>query len=837
MKQKYTPMMTQYLAIKEKHPDTLILFRLGDFYELFFEDAKIASRELQLALTGRNAGVEEKVPMCGVPHHAINGYINKLIQKGYRVGIVEQLEDPALAKGIVERDVIQIITPGASMDLNSDDNNYIVALDESPFCYILSFADLSTGEMNVMNVDKTFSSLLSEIDNLATREIIVKSNFNKKLLDEITNKRRILVSYEDDDEIKLEYEGLLQDVKDLYQMHSLVRLISYFKKTQKRDLDYLQNAKVIKANKYLQIDSFSRLNLELVRTIRSDEKYGSLFWLLDETKTAMGSRLLKQWIIRPSSDIEEIMRRQNIVSALIECFMARNDIREQLDEIYDLERLIARISFGNANGRDMLQLKNSLFALPRLKSILSNIDNEYIRDLSRGIDTFDELCDLIHRAIRDDAPLTVKEGGIFKKGFNKELDELIELSHGGKAWVAELEEKEKERTGIKTLRVGYNRVFGYYIEVSKGSKHLVKDEFGYERKQTTVNGERYVTQELKEKEAAILNADEKRMRLEYELFLKLRKTVQDKTSEIQRLANRIAFIDVLASLALVSAENGFVKPTFNYERKIEIVDGRHPVIEKVMKNNYVPNDVHMDENVDILLITGPNMGGKSTYMRELAIIVIMAQIGCFVPAKSANVMAFDQIFTRIGASDDLVSGQSTFMVEMNETNYALQKATENSLLIFDEIGRGTATFDGMALAQAIIEYVTCHIHAKTLFSTHYHELTRLEKDIPVLKNVHVCVSEDNDQITFLYKVQNGAMNKSYGINVARLAHLPDELLTRAKDILLALESKEIPHENNVLKYEKKEEEPWIKEVKSIDPLTLSPLEALNFLYELKKKIK
>lgn len=838
MKEKYSPMMMQYLKIKESNPDVLILFRLGDFYELFFDDAKIASKELQLALTGKNAGVEERVPMCGVPHHAIKSYIAKLINRGYRVGIVEQMEDPATAKGLVERDVVQIITPGAFMDVSNDDNNYTVAVDETDYCYILAYADLSTGEINVMNVEKDISSLISELDNILTHEIVVKSTFDKEAIATITSKRKILISYEDNDEITLEFEGVLQEVKDLYQMRAIMRLINYFRKTQKRSLDYLQVAHVIKTNKALQIDAYSRLNLELTRTIRSDEKYGSLYWLLDNTKTAMGGRLLKQWISKPSSDINEIIARQDMIQSFIDNFMIRNDVRVMLDEVYDLERLIARISFGNANGRDLLQLKTSLKPLPTLKDALSKLNNAHIDDIANKFSNFDDLVDLIEKAISEDAPITIKEGGIFKPGYSLELDEIIALSHGGKKWVAELEEKERERTGIKTLRIGYNRVFGYYIEVSKGQIDQIKDEWGYQRKQTTVNGERYITEELKEKEALILNADERRMRLEYDLFVDIRKKVQDKTQLIQRLANNLAVIDVIASLAEVSSSNNFIRPKFNFERRINIIEGRHPVIEKVLKEKfYVANDVNLDSNTDVLLITGPNMGGKSTYMRELAIIVVMAQMGCFVPAKEADLMVFDQIFTRIGASDDLVSGQSTFMVEMNETNHALRHATENSLLIFDEIGRGTATFDGMALAQAIIEYITARIHAKTMFSTHYHELTELDKEIPSLKNVHVCVKENDDEITFLYKIKEGTMNKSYGINVARLAKLPNELLSRAKEILHELESKGVPSVGNVLIQNDPVEEEWIKEVKNLDPLSMSPLEALNYLYELKKKIK
>ena len=838
MKPKYTPMMMQYLAIKEKHPDTLILFRLGDFYELFFEDAKTASKELQLVLTGKNAGSPERVPMCGVPHHAIKNYVAKLIARGYKVGIVEQLEDPAFAKGIVDRDVIQIVTPGAQMDLSGTENNYIVAVDETEFCYVLCFADLSTGEISVMNVEKDLESLLSELDNLLTREIVVKSTFSPELILSINAKRNVLISREDNDQVSLEHEPILADVKDLFQMKSIVRLINYLKKTQKRNLDYLQKALVIKTNKTLQIDAFSRLNLELIRTIRSEEKYGSLYWLLDETKTAMGGRLLKRWILKPSSDLDEILRRQEMIAVLMEDFLVRGDLRKDLDEIYDLERLIARIGYGNANGRDMLQLRNSLRVVPHLKKRLAQLGNPQYDALLSRMNALEDVVEEIERAIREDAPVLITEGGIFKKGYSAELDELIELSHGGKKWVADLEASEREKTGIKNLKIGYNKVFGYYIEISNGNVANVRPEFGYERKQTLTTGERYVTPELKEKEALILTADERQMTMEHELFVELRKRIQAETPKVQQLANTLALVDVLASLSEVSVNYHYVRPTFNFDRTVEVVDGRHPVIEKVMKQNrFVSNDVTMPSDVDVLLITGPNMGGKSTYMRQMASLVVMAQIGCFVPAKSAKLMVFDQIFTRIGASDDLVSGQSTFMVEMSETNFALRHATENSLLIFDEIGRGTATFDGMALAQAIIEYITSRLHAKTLFSTHYHELTMLEHEVAALKNIQVCVAEENDQITFLYKVKPGAMNKSYGINVARLAHLPDALLTRAKEILGTLEQREIPFAANVLKPIPIKEDAWIKEIKAIDPLTMTPLEALNYLYDLKKKMK
>jgi DNA mismatch repair protein MutS len=551
----------------------------------------------------------------------------------------------------------------------------------------------------------------------------------------------------------------------------------------------------------------------------------------------MGSRLLKKWIMKPLCDIKEITTRQEIVDSLINNFLVRDDLSKDLKDIYDLERLIAKINFGSANGRDMLALKRSLQIAPKLIADLRALNNDAINAF-KGINyDFRDLADLLERAISESVDMTIKEGGIFKKGFDPTLDNLIDLSEGGKSWVANLEAREKEKTGIKTMRVGYNKVFGYYIEVSKGQTNLIQPEWGYERKQTTVNSERYITQELKEQEAAILTAEDRRCSLEYEMFVALRKKVAEYTEQIQDLATLVSYIDCLIAFADVSVENKYVRPTFNENRNVEIINGRHPVIEKVSgSKEYVPNNIVMNKDTDILVITGPNMGGKSTYMRQFALIVIMAQIGCFVPAEKADLMIFNSIFTRIGASDDLVSGQSTFMVEMNETNMALRHADENSLLIFDEIGRGTATFDGMALAQAIIEYIAIKVKAKTMFSTHYHEITRIDKEIPTLKNVHVSVADNGNEVTFLYKIADGAMGKSYGINVARLAGLPEELLERSSEILDSLEENGVQTSSNVMKENKVKMPSWVEDVKKVDPLAMSPMEALNYLYELKKKM-
>lgn len=839
MEEKYTPMMRQYLAIKEKYKDTLILFRLGDFYELFFEDAKIASRELQLALTGKSAGVSERVPMCGVPHHAISSYIDKLIKKGYKVGIVEQLEDPALAKGIVERDVVRIITPGCNIDIKEKDNNYLAAVDEYDNYYSFCYCDISTGELFVENLDKNIYSVINEIENLNIKEIVIPTSFPSSNVLEIEKRKNILISYENNCEISIEHEFILNNVKSLDQQKTIVRLLNYLKNTQKRNLDYLKKAQVIINSNYLNIDTFSRSNLELIRTIRSEETYGTLFWFLDNTITNMGSRLLKKWIAKPSCNLKEIITRQNIVSVFIDNFIIRDDIKRDLKDIYDLERLIAKVNFGSASGRDLLQLKKSLAIVPTLIKDLKSLSCSEINTL-KGIDAdFTSLVSLLESAIDEDAPITVKDGGIFKRGYSKDLDELLDISLDGKSFVASLEAKEKERTGIKTLRVGYNRVFGYYIEVSKGAVSSIPEEWGYERKQTTVNSERFVSKELKEQENKILNAEEKRCALEYELFLSIRKKVTEYTAKIQDFAQFISYIDVLLSFSETSLNEHFVRPTFNNERNVQIINARHPVIEKVLgKGKYVPNDIKMDHDTDILIITGPNMGGKSTYMRTFAIITILSQIGCFVPCDSCSTMLFNSIFTRIGASDDLVSGQSTFMVEMSETNFALRHADQNSLLIFDEIGRGTATFDGMALAEAIIEYIATKIGAKTLFSTHYHEITKIEEKLKCLKNIHVGVSESGEEVTFLYRVEEGAMNKSYGIHVASLAGLPELVLKRASEILNSLEIEKIDVTHGKVMEVKKEKEPqWVKELKELKPNEISPLEALNILYDIKRKIK
>ena len=842
-KTKVTPMMRQYIDIKEQNPDVILFFRLGDFYEMFFEDAINVSHELELTLTGKSAGLDEKIPMCGIPHHAANVYIEKLIDKGYRIGICEQLEDPRnVTKGIVKRDIVQIISKGTVVDsenLNEKENNYIGDVIDFEHAYVLSYSDISTGVIYTELVEHNISKLVSEIVSIGIKEIITNNKLDQNIISLLNNQFKISVTKIDDiDDIK-EYEYIYKNLNDIRYITSIKHLLTYITNTQKRNLAHMQEAIVKETNKALKMDIHTKRNLELTETLRLKQRNYSLIWLLDKTKTAMGSRMLKNYIENPLIDKKEIEERYNIVETLLQEFILKSDLQEALFEVYDLERLSGRVAFGNANAKDLLQLKNSLRVLPKIKDILDKIKYK------ETIDTLPELFDLLEESIYENPPISIKEGYLIKGGYNKELDELKDLRKGGKDFVARFEAEEKERTGIKNLRVGYNRVFGYYIEVSKGNTNLIKDEYGYERRQTLSNCERYISPILKEKEALILNAEERIIDLEYNLFLAIRDKVKTFIPALQKISKIISEIDVLQSFATVTEENNYVRPLISDEREVEIIDGRHPVVEKVLDGDiYVPNDVILDKNTNILLITGPNMAGKSTYMRQFAITVIMAQIGCFVPARSAKLPIFDAIYTRIGASDDLVSGESTFMVEMIEANYAISNATENSLILFDELGRGTATFDGMALAQSIIEYIHNEIGAKTLFSTHYHELTDLEEKLEHLKNIHVSAREENGNITFLHKIKQGSVDKSYGIHVARLANLPDALIKRADDILKIYEAKEkkrdikiqetLPLDEVIIKEKESKVE---EELKNINPLEITPLDALNILYKLKEEVK
>lgn len=832
-----TPMMRQYIDIKKSNPDIIVLFRLGDFYEIFFEDAVLVSRELELTLTGRNAGLKDKVPMCGVPHHAVKVYIEKLIEKGYKVGICEQLEDPAQAKGIVDRGLTQIISKGTVMTegLPENDFNYIANILDFEHAYTISYADISTGLIYVMLLPHNPSKLVSEIVSLGVKEVIVTSIIDTSIINILKNQFKILVTVSDETKEFDEYKSIYENTEDERFIAAIQHLLTYVTANQMKPLTHMQPI-IIRENKnVLKMDMHTKANLELIETIRLKDRNYSLIWLLDKTKTAMGSRMLKNYIENPLIDKEEINNRYTVVETLLQEFILKDDLKGLLYEVYDLERLSGRIAFGNANGRDLIQLKTSLKVLPDITNIL--------RALSyKTFDPLTELYDLLEQSIYEAPPVGLKEGYLIKEGFSAELDELKELRKGGKDFVARFETEEKDRTGIKTLKVGYNKVFGYYIEVSKGATNMVKDEYGYERKQTLSNCERYISPILKEKEALILNAEDRIIELEYQLFTEIRDKIKEYIPKIQESSKIISEIDVLQSFATVSEENNFVRPSLIDKRVVNIVGGRHAVVEKVLSSEYVANDINMDEDTNILLITGPNMAGKSTYMRQFAIIVVMAQIGCFVPAKEAILPVFDAIYTRIGASDDLVSGESTFMVEMKEANDAISNATSNSLILFDELGRGTATYDGMALAQAIIEYIHENICCKTLFSTHYHELTDLENKLDHLKNIHVSAYEENGNITFLHKIKKGSVDKSYGIHVAKLADLPSSVIERATNILHIYESKEKKREIKIqetlpLDSLINEKDDLREKLEAINPLEISPMEALNVLVELKDMSK
>lgn len=835
-KTKLSPMMLQYIEMKEKNMDVILFFRLGDFYEMFFEDALIASRELELTLTGKSAGLEDRIPMCGIPYHSVNPYIDKLIDKGYKVAICEQIEDPKTAKGVVKREVLQILSKGTMMNsefLDEKTNNYIGNVIDLKYTYVISYADISTGEFYTTTSIYDSNSLVSLILSLNLKEIVVKNNFDNNVLNTLKNKYKVNISIFDEEIDVSEYTNIFSHIEDSKYIESIKHLLSYLISTQKRSLNYLQKINIINTKSYLKLDINARRNLELTSSLRLKERTYSLLWLLDKTKTAMGSRMLKNWIENPLVDKNEINKRYDIVEKLETEFILKEELREYLYQVYDLERLSGRIGYGNTNGRDLLQLKNSLKVLPNIKSILDNLKYE------KTIETLDDLYELLQNSIDEDAPVTIKEGGIIKSGFNLELDELKENRSSGKDFVIKMESEERNRTGIKNLKVGYNKIFGYYIEVSKSNIGLIKEEYNYIRKQTLANCERYVTPLLKEKEALILGAEEKIINLEYNLFIEIKNKVQTYIKRIQNIAKVIAEIDVLQSFATISEENNYIRPIITDKRIVEIIDNRHPVVEKVLETPFVPNDILMDEKTNILIITGPNMAGKSTYMREFAITVIMAQIGCFVPAKKCTLPIFDQIFTRIGASDDLVSGDSTFMVEMKEANEAITNATNNSLIIFDELGRGTATYDGLSLAQAIIEYIHNNIKCKTLFSTHYHELTKLEDHFENLKNVHVSALEENGNITFLHKIKNGSVDKSYGIHVAKLANLPKSLIKRANEILSDYENNgniEIKNQISFDLDEKAEENIALEKLKQINLYEITPIEALNILYELKKDV-
>ncbi len=866
----YTPMIQQYLKIKAEHKDCFLFFRLGDFYEMFFEDALAASRELEITLTSRDGGADERIPMCGVPYHSAENYIKNLVEKGFKVAICEQVEDPKTAKGVVKRDVVQLITPGTVMEgtmLEEKENNFLASVSEFPGdVFVITYNDLSTGETNVARVSSGWDAVLSELFNQPVKEIVVSPDLPENYQTDLQERLQVTVSHQQVCDIEESFHHLVEQLeKDRQLLEGFGRMLNYLQNTQKRSLDHLQPARIIQLQEFMSLDMFSKRNLELTQTILRKGKQGSLLWVLDKTVTAMGARLLKKWLERPLLNTQAIDKRFAIVQAFLEHFFERESIREALKTVYDLERLSGRVSYGNVNARDLIQVKQSLQKIPEIKKLLSQFAHEEVQSLAEGIDEMQGLAGLLEESIKEDAPLTIKEGGIIKDGFNATLDEYRDASKNGKKWITELEQREKQATNIKSLKIGYNRVFGYYIEVTRANLHLLP-EGKYERKQTLTNAERFITPELKEKESLILEAEEKSVDLEYQLFVELREKVKEYIPALQALAEKISTVDVLQSFATVSEENDYTRPTFNENRKISIKQGRHPVVEKVMKGeSFVPNDVSMDESSEILLITGPNMSGKSTYMRQLALTAIMAQIGCFVPCEEASLPVFDQIFTRIGAADDLVSGQSTFMVEMLEAKHAITQASENSLILMDEIGRGTSTYDGMALAQAIIEYVHEHVKAKTLFSTHYHELTSLENTLAAVKNIHVRAEEYQGNVVFLHQIQPGAADESYGIHVAKLAELPDELIHRASEILKQFETGQnqttiAPNTDSSRQTTKepeeqmsffgqevarpiseqssfKQEDPLVKELMELDIMEMNPLEAMNTLYQLQKKAK
>jgi DNA mismatch repair protein MutS len=859
----YTPMIEQYLKIKAEYKDSFLFFRLGDFYEMFFEDAVKAAQELEITLTKKNAGKDEKIPMCGVPHHSAENYIKVLIEKGYKVAICEQVEDPKTAKGVVKREVVQVITPGTVIEgamLKEQENNYLAAvtlLEDS--LYGFSYADMSTGEIFAMEIENSWQAVLSEIYNRPIREIVIDENLSDSEINDLKIRMQLTVS------LPAEYSKFPEDMNHLLdnvnQSHLLPicqQLLMYLFHTQKRAFNHLKKVQVIQLKQYMNLDMYSKRNLEITHSMMRNEKFGSLLWVLDKTITAMGARKMKKWLERPLLRRDHIENRLEIVTGFYNQFMERENIRESLRLVYDLERLCGRVSFGNVNGRDLLQLKKSLQQIPQIKEGLEIFDNTAIHQLAQRVIVIPDLLELLESSIAENPPISINEGNLLKDGYNQSLDQYRHISRNGKSWIAELEQKEKEQTGIKSLKIGFNKVFGYYIEVTRANLHLIPTD-RYERKQTLANAERYITNELKEKEELILEAEEKSVGLEYELFVALREEIKNFIPQLQNLADILSEIDVLQSFATVSEENNYVKPNFSSDGQTVLKEGRHPVIEKVMSGDtFVPNDVALDNQQFMLLITGPNMSGKSTYMRQLALTIVMAQVGCFVPAKEATLAIFDQIFTRIGAADDLVSGQSTFMVEMLEANNALQNATSNSLILLDEIGRGTSTYDGMALAQAIMEYIHHQIHAKTLFSTHYHELTTLDQELHGMKNIHVKAEEVDGKVVFLHQIREGAADESYGIHVAQLAGLPSHLISRAKIILdeFELKSKEVSNTNELpsnckeeqISFFSEEIEPKNKQTPkqlnelvellySMNVLDMTPMEAMNHLYTLQKKAK
>lgn len=856
-----TPMMQQYMKIKAQYKDAIVFFRLGDFFEMFFDDAIIASKELEIALTQRDCGLEERAPMCGIPHHVSESYISKLVDKGYKVAICDQIEDPALAKGIVKRDVVKVVTPGTIIDsiaIDDKTNNFLVSIYLDKFGVGISYVDNSTGEMYTTEFlgveDNCFRFIIDELGKTQPSEILCNDELikNSKYIKIIKNRINPFINTYDannliEDEIKsiVKKQFKVQNLDKLginnkiYSLIATSKLIDYLYTTQKNTLDHINSIFFYEPENYMIMDINTRANLEILETIKSRDKKGALIGILDKTKTAMGGRLLKKWLEQPLLDKKAINYRLNIVDYFYNNLMLLDDIRRILNNVYDIERLISKISNGNCNGRDLISLKTSIVNLPSIKKLLINTDNNDLKKIGYEIDDLEDIYLLIDKSIDENPPITVKEGGLIKGGFNPKLDEFRESSLKGKEWLSNLELEEKNKTGIKNLKIGYNRIAGYYLEVTKSNLSLVPDY--YIRKQTLANSERYYTEELKNMESKILGAEEKSLNLEYEIFQDIRNSVKKEIVRIQDVSKQIAMIDVLSNFALISKNNNFIKPELNTKGIIQIEEGRHPVVENTIDNNlFVPNDTYLDtSNNMIQIITGPNMAGKSTYMRQVAIITLLSQIGSFVPAKYANIGIVDRIFTRIGASDNLSQGESTFMVEMNEVSNIIKSATKNSLIILDEVGRGTSTYDGLSIAWAVVEYIHEKVKAKTLFATHYHELTQLQEKLDGIINLTITAEERGDDIVFLRKIVKGSTNKSYGIQVARLAGIHQDIINRANEILSLIEgSHEInlnsaPKTNNkqldLLDYKK---DYFIDRIKNIDIDSTTPKEALNILYNL-----
>ncbi len=857
-----SPMMQQYLITKEKYKDTLLFYRLGDFYEMFFDDAKVASRELELTLTGRDCGLDERAPMCGVPHHAVEGYVAKLIEKGYKVAICEQLTEPTKGVKIVDRDVVRVITPGTVIDssmLDENENNYIACVFQQSNNFGISYTDISTGEFRVTEIT---NGSLEDVNDLLIqvkpREVVCNEEFfsNKESLGvfKLQWVSNFTLYNESAFMFEISYKVLCTqlETKNLTSFHigdknfaisSGGALISYLLDTQKRDLKQINNIKLFANNNYMNLDANTRRNLEITETMKDRKKRGSLLWLLNNTQTHMGARKLRSWLDQPLNNLTEINRRLDAVEELTKNIIVRQELNKILNEVYDIERLCGKLAYGNFMPKDAVALARSLEQLPQINQNLQSMDCAMLKNIRESIFDFSDIVSLVKNAIVDNPPFLLKDGGYIRSGYNTELDEIINISHSGKRWLAELEAREKQETGIKNLKIAYNKVFGYYIEVARGQVSLVP--FRYQRKQTTVNSERFITEELKEMEDKILNAEENKIKLEEKIFQDVRQSLMRRLADMQCTADAVSVLDVLLSFSTVAINRNYVKPVINKNvHSIEIKNGRHPVVEALLKEEeFIPNDTTLDNENHTMIITGPNMAGKSTYMRQVAHIVLLAHIGCFVPASSAKIALTDRIFTRVGASDDVAFGQSTFMVEMVEVSNILNNATENSLVILDEVGRGTSTLDGLSIAWSVVDYISKNIKCKTLFSTHYHELTELEGRLEGVRNYRINVKEFNNTILFLRKIVRGGTNKSFGIEVANMAGLPKEVIDKAKDILHNLQQQSVSTDSALqnttsMAYENKYNvNEIINRLKDIDINKLSPLNAFDILLDLVDKVK